>query len=200
MHAGDADLALFAANAFFGLAGTFFNNLPEEIGAQSAYLQTRKGKLIAATTNLSFAVELFLKGTAIKAVGRAKSGHKLIDLFMDLPPDVRESIEDCYRYRTKHDSGQKFPVVELAVSPYNREMSDDERRAGALNSAAQQDVRSLLKAEQDAFQIWRYFYEQAPPKRPIYVTVNYHRMGVLVNSIQDQFKPRHERPNFQRPV
>lgn len=185
-HSGDANLAINAAKSFFSLAGTFFQAIPAEPVAKMAYLKEHKGMLIAATTNLAFSVELFLKAVAIKTRGRAKDGHKLIDRFKDLPADVQASIERCYRYRIQHDAHQKFDVIEFGVSPADREPAEAERTARRLNHAAGVDVCSLLEAENDAFQIWRYFHEQAQNNDPVCVRVHWYRMGVLVHAIQDQ--------------
>ena len=197
-HGGDGNLAISTAHSFFALAGTFFETIPDDLNARAKFLIEHRGMLIAATTNLVFAVELLLKGVALKTLGRAYEGHRLIERFDELPLDVRESIESCYRYRIDQDAGQKFPAVELGVSPVEVD-SSVMARAHRLNRPAGEDVRSLLESEKDAFQLWRYFYEQADPRRPVCATIHWYRLGVLVNAIQDQFVPPHERPNFPRP-
>lgn len=192
----DALLAINAAKSFFALAGTFFSILPSDRDAQSKYIAEHKGMLIAATTNLVFSVELYFKALSIATQGSAKHGHNLLELYQELPSDIQDSIDQCYRYRSKHDVEQRFSEIEFCVSPYNREPSEEEKKACRLNRSAGDDVCSLLEAEKDAFQIWRYLHEKPLPEGPICVTIHYHRMGVLVNAIQDQFVPPNERPNF----
>jgi hypothetical protein len=190
-HGGDADLALFAANAHFALAGTFFASLPQDVNAQAASLQSKKqlGKLIAATTNLAFAMELFLKGLSIKMTGKAQSGHDLEKLFLALPAVARNSIEARYQTRLKRDRDKEFPGIEVRFSPATMIPAKGKRL-----DARQRDVLSLLTAEKNAFEMWRYLHEQVPPARPVSVVVNYYRIGMLVNAIQDQFKPPDKRP------
>jgi HEPN domain-containing protein len=179
---GDGQLALNSAKAFFVLAGSFFKEIEADIESGSPRLQKSSGKLVAASTNLAFAVELYLKGFAIKTVGRAKRGHSLIDLFEALPTDVKQSIENRYNYRVKHDRRQKFTRLEFSVSP-NQFTRDENQKATTATPV--EDVRSLLKLEQGAFQNWRYFYEKASPSGPATLVIRFHLMAVLVNSLQD---------------
>lgn len=193
---GDSNLAIHAAKHFFGLAGTFFGSIPVDGATLDAFLNQSEniGKLIAASVNLAFSVELYLKELAIKTKGRAIGGHQLIHLFKDLPPDVQEWINQRYRHRFAHRPKAKFITIDFIIATLNPLPPEVKNRVPILSGADEGDVCKVLEVENDAFQKWRYVYEQAPAAGWVRVTVHYCHLGVLVNSIQDQFKPLHERP------
>jgi HEPN domain-containing protein len=192
----DPTLAINAAKSFFGLAGTFFQNVPTDPQQHQQYLSHRLGGVISATTNLAFAIELYLKAVAILALGEAKSGHDLRKRFEDLPADVRSSIEDCYRFRISHDVHQRFLAIVVGYMKRDRPPTEDEKEAIAKLSHVGSGVVDLLEAHRDSFQAWRYLHEAADKNNLGCISVHWYRLGVLVNALQDQFIPPEKRPNF----
>ena len=191
----DALLAINAAKSFFNLAGSFFGQLPSNPREWAEFISSRKGPLIAATANLAFLIELYLKATAKITLGHAPHGHNLLKLFDELPEDIRQSIDGCYRYRCSCLKS-KLLAIEFTITTTPIEPTAEQKRPWRINSVAGDDVRSLLEAEQDAFQIWRYLYEAHAPDKPFCVVIHHARMAVLKDAIEDQSKPSHERPNF----
>jgi hypothetical protein len=183
----NATLALNAAKSFFGLAGIFFEELLDDKADPHELLKDNKGRLIAASVNLAFAVELYLKASALTTTGRAKKTHDLVKLFRDLPKDVADSIERCYRYRIEHKAEKRDPLVELWISTTEEDIPPGEQDKYRLNRLGGEDVVSLLIAERKAFETWRYvFGEKLTQNRPMCIQFHYFRMAVLVNAIQDQ--------------
>lgn len=193
---GDANLAIHTAAHFFELAGKFFGALPVDKAAFNSVVNQPEniGKLITASTNLGLSIELYLKGIALMTKGSATITHDLLTLFKDLPEDIQNSIEQRYRRRFIHAPKPKLRAIDFYISRQNQLPANAEKRAPILSKVDQQDVSKVLEVEKDAFQTWRYVYEQAPAAGWSRVTVHYAHLCIVVNSLQDQFKPPHDRP------
>jgi HEPN domain len=182
----NATLAINAAKSFHGLAGIFFEQLIKS-DAPETLLTEHKGSLVAASTNLAFAVELYLKATAIATAGRAKKTHDLVKLFRDLPKDVSDSIERCYRYRFANRADRRDLLVEFWIAIAEEEIPVSERDRYRVNKLGGEDVTSLLMTERKAFETWRYvFGVRLDEGRPMCIQFHYFRMLFLINAIQDQ--------------
>lgn len=192
----DANLAIHAAIHFFELAGKFFQQLPDDKSAFDSFFKQPKniGQLIAATTNLAFSTELYLKGIAIKTKGRAIASHDLASLFNDLPKDVRDLIQERYQRRFTFGKKPNLRTIYFIISTHNQPPPDVAKHARILSGADEQDVCKLLSVERDAFERWRYVYEQAPPAGWVAVFVHFGLLGILVNALQDLFIPEDKRP------
>jgi hypothetical protein len=195
-HSGDPNLAIHAAGHFFELAGTFFGQLPVDKAEFDSFLKQPKniGRLIVASTNLAFSIELYLKGLAMKTKGYAIAGHELVNLFNDLPVDIRDLIQQRYHHRFIKRKKSNFRVIDFIISTHNQPPSETNKMARILNVGDEANVCKVLAVEKDAFQKWRYVYEQAPPAGWVAVTVHYCHLCILVNSIQDLFIPPDRRP------
>ena len=193
---GDANLAIHTAAHFFELAGKFFGALPVDKAAFHTVVNQPEniGRLITASTNLGLSIELYLKGIALMTKGTATITHNLLTLFKDLPGDVQDSIKQRYSRRFNHAPKSKLRTIDFYISTQNQLPASVEKRAPILSDVDQQDVCKVLEVEKDAFQTWRYVYEQAPAAGWSRVTVHYAHLCIVVNSIQDQFKPAHDRP------
>jgi hypothetical protein len=195
-HSGDPNLAIHAAKHFFELAGKFFGCLPvDNVALDSFFKQPENiGALITATTNLTFSIELYLKGIAMKTNSRAIASHDLANLFNDLPKDIRDLIQQRYQHRFVHRKRSNFRVIDFIISTHNQPPPETNKMARILSGGDEEDVCKLLAVEKNAFQKWRYIYEQAPPAGWVAVTVHYCHLCILVNSIQDLFIPPEKRP------
>jgi hypothetical protein len=195
---GDPTMAVNAAKSFFALAGTFFKALPEDPHQRDSYLSSHSGMLIAATTNLAFAVELYLKAISLLTTGAAKWGHDLLAKYEELLPQVRTSIEECYQFRIENDQAKKFPAVILGFAKQNKDPSQAEKDSIAPITPNGDDVVSLLKAHKNAFDKWRYLHEAADTHQSGSMTVHWYKIGVFINAMQDQFIPPAHRPSWRK--
>ncbi len=195
-NAGDANLAIHVGGHFFELAGTFIKELPDDVQQRKTFLNHPKniGRFIPAATNLALAVELLLKGLAMKTKGRAIRRHKLIDLFNDLPKWVQDEIKLRYCYRFDRRNKAKFYPIVFIISTLNQPPAEVEMNVRTLNGPDEKDVCMLLEWEKDAFQTWRYVYEQAPAAGDVGVTVHMWHLALLVNAIKDVLTPPDQRP------
>ena len=60
------------------------------------------GNLIVAATNLSFALEIYLK-VLLMILGKEGWGHKLLDLYNEIPEEFRESIRSNFDTNAEKD-------------------------------------------------------------------------------------------------
>ena len=185
----DRNAAFETANACFGLAGSVFSRVPDDLCEAAKFTYDNLGELFAAATNLALAIELYLKSLAIATGSPVLRNHNLLELFDALPQVIRESIE--LRFRVRMDCLEKqggslalhLAITSVPVPPPIESVPVPD--AESLN------VRGVLAAEKDAFKTWRYMYESGP-EFPAHFSLEYGRLGVIANTLQDHFgtKPR----------
>src|SRR6266487_1480225 len=94
---GDALIVLQSADAFRRAARSFCEQVAR-LPTDEAMAEARKdiGAMIAAATNLAFAIELYMKALRIIYGLGPKWTHHLGKLYADLPSRLRHSIEVAY--------------------------------------------------------------------------------------------------------
>lgn len=179
-HSLDAKAAYVAANAFFGNAGDFFSKFEPE--KTTVFTAPELGRLVAATTNLSLAIELYFKCMLIVLKPELPQIHDLGKLFDALPKTLQESVEAEYESRTEGVDPSSVKFIEITSTKKFSPPQPD------LNSSAAVEIptlRELLEAERNSFLDWRYFHEGT---LQVYST-NFQRLGVLANVLQKHIKP-----------
>jgi hypothetical protein len=174
---------------FFGTAGSFFQQIPEDIDPAVWFTTQRKAKLQVAVTNMALAIELILKAMLILTNGSAKPRtHDLLKLFNALPPELQESIEREYKERGGESTSAEARSLEFRFYPVGTSLSAATLIDLRSKLVQKYDLRSVLENERDAFVIWRYMTEQAKPGQTMMVRVEYTRLAVIMNSIQRHFR------------
>ncbi len=189
-------MAIHAAVHFYDLAVPFIKELPDNPEKRDDFLNQPRniGRLIAVATNLSFAIELLLKGLAIKTKGKAINKHQLIELFNDIPKWVQDEIDARYRYRFARRNMATFHPISIVVSKDPLLPGDLRKKMHILTGTDEEDVRKLLRRERDAFQTWRYVYEEIPATDCTAVTVHLWHLAFLVKAINDVLTLPEKRP------
>ena len=181
--------AFQTANACFGLAGSIFSRVPDDLSEAAKFTYDNLGEIFAAATNLALAIELYLKSLAIATESPVLRTHNLLELFDALPPVLRESIELRFRVRMECVNKQeRAAALELVITSTP---TPPVMKSVPILDPNPLDLRGVLNAEKDAFRTWRYMHE-AGPKIPAYFSLEYGRLGVIANTLQDHFgtKPR----------
>ena len=185
----DRNAAFQTANACFGLAGSVFSRIPSDLNEAAKFTYDNLGEIFAAATNLALAIELYLKSLAIATGSPVLRTHNLLKLFDALPQVLRESIE--LKFRLRMDDLEKqgdsvalhLAITSIPVPPPIESVPVPD--AESLN------LRGVLDGEKDAFKTWRYMHESGPDF-PVHFSLEYGRLGVIANALQDHFgtKPR----------
>jgi hypothetical protein len=153
--ARDPRLALDSADAFRGLAQQFLSSIRQHVDLAWRDALNDLGGLVASATNLTLAVELYLKTLYILLRVPVPHTHNLLQLFSGLPQEVEEALTRAY-----DAMGCPSPEVacgitlQLSVRP----LTDDDPRPEARPDHG---LRSVLDRGRDAFETWRYLYERA---------------------------------------
>jgi hypothetical protein len=182
--------AFNAANAFFGLAGSFLKEVPSGLNESAQFIVTRLSQFEAAVTNLSLALELFLKGLALATNVRVTKTHDLLVLFDALPVSLKNSIAQNYTFRVKNAAPNLNTSVHLVITPTPTAPTEKQFEAIAKKIDVS-DIRSVLDAERDAFRTWRYLYEAGDPNKLTLFISHYGYLGLVINSIQAHLKPKY---------
>jgi len=191
----DTTMAYLAANGFFGLAGSFFSQLPQDLNASAALTYKRRGELVSAVTNLALSIELYLKALAIGTGAKVKRTHDLLELFDGLPKKLRESIELRYNVRLKDMPPDALAAIEMSITSKPIPPTDEEIKRASAQRPSGDDIRSILKAEKDAFRSWRYIHEAGVTGGLAFFRIDFHRLALIANTLQEHFGPKRKEPN-----
>lgn len=185
----DPTTAINAANAFFGLAGSFFSEVPDELNATATYCIDKKGQLIAAATNLVFSIELYFKSLTIKTGRPYINTHNLLKLFQNLPEKLQNSIQSGYEERMKQLSLPEGESIALEIWITKEKFEEKQFNKISSLKDPENSIIVLLENEQDAFRTWRYLYEFDKNEKYLKYKLEYKRLCVLANIIQSHIQP-----------
>jgi hypothetical protein len=187
-NSADPRMACQSADAFFKYAGQFFSRLPKDLNASAAFAYERRGELVAAVTNLSLAVELYLKALAMMAGQKVKRTHDLLDLFEMLPEQTRLSIEDKYAAALRDIPAGAASAFEFSITTTPFPPTPGEIAKAAEQRPSGDDIRSILRAEKDAFRTWRYIHESDLSQGFAIIRVDFHKVALIAHSLQRQLR------------
>jgi len=119
------------------------------------------GDMVAAATNLAFAIELYIKVilTVSKiAVPIGREGHDLGKLYAAMPQHFRGVIGRSYEETRKEDWNGKYPSITVSIGQVSAGIPKwDDDRSESL------DLDALLIRSSNIFTSWRYIYEFKKP-------------------------------------
>lgn len=128
-------------------------DLPEG-GLEEAHEQNF-GNLVVCATNLSFALELYLKSLLALLGLQVPNTHDLLKLYNNLPSEIKSEIEERYeRGRTTPSPVHASITVAKAIRPETPKWSD--------NTVESKALANVLERSKDMFKTWRYIFEGQP--------------------------------------
>jgi len=107
MPGRDPKLALDSADSFRSLAGRFVSSIRMHLNYAWQDALADLGGLVASATNLTLAVEIYLKTLYILLGLQVPHTHNLLRLFSGLPREVQEALTHDY-------DAQECPSPEIA--------------------------------------------------------------------------------------
>jgi hypothetical protein len=164
-------MALVSASAFQDLANSFIS-VAEGISPENGqnFVISKFGHLIASATNMSFAVEIYLK--AIIVPPSSKDGHDLLNLFNMLPSEVSAVLQASFEKKPKKQIG-KIGCFHL-------------HSQGEMDSTRKKfDIKSILESSKDAFVTWRYLYESTEGEKRKEAVYEFYQLNVFSNVLKE---------------
>lgn len=147
-------LVLDSADAFHGLARQFLSSIRQHVNFAWKDAQNDPGGLVASATNLSFAVELYLKLLHILLCQPIPHTHNLLQLFSALPQDVQKALIRAYDAIGCPSLEVACGIIlQLSVRPITNDDPPPEE-------CPDHGLRAVLNRGRDAFDTWRYIYER----------------------------------------
>lgn len=154
----DPIVALRCAEAFQRSAEKCIPSIPEmERGSlPPSSVPGRLGDLVVCATNLSFAIELYLKALLVQLNCSFKPCHDLHYLYSQMPGRVRATMESVYdAFGRKQLLAGALRSITLAKGAPDEPSWDDYTKTS-------RGLPDLLKRSKDLFQSWRYIFEFSP--------------------------------------
>lgn len=155
----DWKTAFVCANAFLQLAEPLARNIGENVqeGMQPQTPESCFGDMVAAATNLGFAIELYLKLILAISEINVPKHHILGKLFAIIPHHFKVVINEFYKDILLEWSGKRACIT-VAVSSTLTELPKWHD-----TSSVSSDIESLFNRTGDIFSSWRYIYEFTDP-------------------------------------
>jgi hypothetical protein len=175
----DAHKSLLYAEAFQRAAERSLPRISEDEDLREGILSPSRslGDLVVAATNLSFALELYIKTISVGAQMAVPRTHDLGKLYAALPNCFRVVTEDSYETRKENWYGKRASISIAVGRPHQKPPEwDDNRREP-------QDLGAVLNRSGDLFSSWRYIWEFTEAGQGKY---QYHRFeyGLLLCACQ----------------
>ena len=183
----DFRFAFQCAESFLNLATPYLTKMGVGLNEGPLVAKDDPGGLVCSATNLTFAIELYLKSLRIGLELGVPSTHNLWELYKSLPNNAKQIIETKYDDRVSKildtDLFELSIALEVATpdGPTAPEFPNNPDEA--------KDLRSLLQRTNNAFQTWRYLYEAVEPgERYFIIKFEYSHLLVLCHSIREHIQ------------
>jgi len=141
--------------------------------------QTPVGKIISANILIGLSIEIFLK--AFMIAGREKrivKGHKLLELYNELPTFLKTAIEYQYTQQPKDSS----MLLETAFR--TSDVNPGPPKTEPFDKVDFEDFRSSLEAISNIFVESRYFFEQVTTEDWAIIKYHFASAKNIAKSIQ----------------
>ena len=172
----DPGVAIMSADAFKKLSEYFL----DAIGRDSMCNERASrdlGGLIASVTNLSLALELYLKALYLLSGLQVPTAHDLWSLFEGLPQSVKSTIIACYKKLPKAPAGIKVLQIQVSVGPFKGDPLFPDHKSDY-------SLENVLKRSKDAFQTWRYLYERGKQERVLNIAYEFQYLGTIATVLR----------------
>ena len=143
------------------------------------------GGLVASVTNLTLAIELYLKGLLLWNSVPAPKTHDLPTLYKLLPASVAASVQvDFVR---QLELAAPVNGIELELTRAN----DAQERNPEPTGPPDMSLSAVLTRNADAFVIWRYLFSLNPKPGSEYLAYEHDSLNSLANALRAQYGQVH---------
>lgn len=179
-------MAYTMAVAFEGLADTYLTTIPSDKNEGARFVGSTIGQFIAAVTNLTFAIELYLKTLRIvSSTVPPKGTHSLLELYDGLPVQYQKALETTFRAKRAKFSETDLAAIELGVTDISAPPLEPKPITHARKT-----LRDIFNVEKDAFQIWRYVFQTNVTGGGAIVRSDFRLLSLAAHSIRHHLKFR----------
>ena len=161
-HERDLNAALGCAEAYLRLAEPAVIRIKDvEESTQPRPFSPSFGDVVAAATNLAFAIEVYIKAILIVSkidVPTGREGHNLGKLYQAMPQHFKGVIGRSYEETWKKDWNGRYPSITVSIGQVSAGLP---KWDGYRNESL--DLEALLHRSSHIFTSWRYIYEFKKP-------------------------------------
>jgi len=174
-------IAALAGDAFLSLAQIFLQSLSNNSNGAAMDASKDIGGLLASATNLSLAIEIYLKAVLFDCGINVPHTHDLPELYKLIPTAVQKQISSAYAVlqENKNEVNEvKELVLQLSRSPL---FPDDDPVLPQNNS-----ILEILSRNKNAFMIWRYAFSALTDKSNTLLRYEFLHLGLIAKAIRGQ--------------
>jgi len=173
----DVSLAINSADTFKAISDAYTKTRKGIKLEDSNKHQVPLGTVIGSATNLSLAVELYLKSIYMLLKKEVPDTHNLWALFKNLPVEVKDEL------KAQYDLVNGQPTNELAsvriYTARRKEGTFDPPQE--LRKIGPSDLKSVLVRSAEAYVTWRYLYEHEDTDDWRLFEYEFARLGLVCN-------------------
>ena len=174
--------AIASADAFISQAGAAWSRFEEDPERADETAGKHIGELIASATNLSLAIELYLKALLLERGLAAKMTHELPELFRCLPRKIQLAIEAKYDVLRESEELGGLAGLSLHISKGPSGEQSFDRPPGTYSM----NFMSVLKRNATAFVTWRYLFAHGPTASGSPLSYEYVRLCFVAQALRLQ--------------
>jgi hypothetical protein len=180
----DPKMSYTMALAFEEFADSYLTTIPPDKNEGARFVGSTIGQFIAAVTNLTFAIELYLKTLRIMSSTIPQKGtHSLLELFDGLPAPIQNALEATFQKKRAAFPETDLAAIELGVTDISAPPLEPKPITHARKT-----LRDIFNVEKDAFQIWRYVFQTNVTGGGAVIRSDYRLLSLAAHSIRHHLK------------
>jgi hypothetical protein len=174
-------IAALAGDAFLSLAQIFLQSLSTDSNGAAMDASKDIGGLLASATNLSLAIEIYLKAVLFHYEISVPHTHDLPELYKLIPTAVQEQISSAYAVLQK-DKNEVNEVRELVLQLARSPLFPDDDPVLPQNNS----VLEMLSRNKNAFMTWRYAFSELTDKSNASLRYEFLYLALIAKAIRGQ--------------
>lgn len=167
--------SIMSGDSHFVIADSFLQSMPYETIDIVKNMHENWGMVFATATNLSLAVELYIKACLITHNVKFKTIHDLKELFNSLPYKVKTKIKADYRAYNPRPN-----------NPFDKKSAIDMCHSIKSARAKKHDLESVLNRSKDSFTAYRYLFESIENSSTKSIKFEYGALWCAARAIRKQ--------------
>lgn len=160
----------------------FIKSVPPDRAEAARYAAENIGDMSAASVNLAFTIEIYLKALIAATGNSFPNEHSLLILFDQLQKDIQEKIKSEFDVATGNQQKSDTATAALLVE-VTRQSSG---RGTAQLKAYPKGIRALLQRNARNFLAWRYLFS-SETKEGSPLSFEFHNLVVVATILRRLF-------------
>ena len=181
------EIAALAGDAFLSLAQIFLQSLSTNSDGAAMDAMEDIGGLLASATNLSLAIEIYLKAVLFHYRISVPHTHDLPELYKLIPTAVQEQISNAYAV-LQEDKNEVKEVKELVLQLARSPLFPDDDPVLPQNNT----ILEMLSRNKNAFMTWRYAFSELTGKFNTSLRYEFLYLELIAKAIRGQLEVRQQ--------